>query len=103
MDVGVVSKEHAGLWAFSGVMLRGSGFCWDLRVIEGYDDYNLFNFAVPVGHYGDCFDRYLIRIDEMRESLNIMSQCLGYLSLYAQHGVSAFLLDDDKIVPPSRA
>lgn len=52
-------------------MLRGSGIVWDLRVVESYDAYNLFDFAVPVGEFGDCYDRYLIRIEEMRESLGI--------------------------------
>lgn len=101
--MGRVSKEHAGLWGFSGVMLRGSGYCWDLRVVDAYDDYDLYEFSVPVGHFGDCLDRYLIRIDEMRESLNIMSQCLGLLGLFARSGGSAFLCDDDKMVAPSRA
>lgn len=54
-------------------MLRGSGILWDLRIIESYENYNLFNFSIPLGNFGDCFDRYLIRIEEMRESLNIMS------------------------------
>lgn len=61
-------------------MLRGSGIFWDLRVVEGYDSYNLFDFSIPLGEIGDCFDRYLIRLEEMRESLNIMSQCLDFLT-----------------------
>jgi len=103
INVGLVSKEHAALWAFSGVMLRGSGFCWDLRVVDGYDNYNLFDFAIPVGHYGDCFDRYLIRLDEMRESLHIISQCLLFLKFHEFYNLGSFVVDDDKIVPPSRS
>jgi len=53
-------------------VLRGSGFSWDLRLIEAYDAYNFFDFSVPVGQFGDCYDRYMIRVEEMRESLNIM-------------------------------
>jgi NADH-quinone oxidoreductase subunit D len=94
---------HALLWGFSGVMLRGSGSCWDLRVVDGYDSYNLFKFSIPVGHYGDCFDRYLVRIDEMRESLSIITQCLFFLNSYINDGISEFIIDDDKIAPPSRA
>jgi NADH dehydrogenase (ubiquinone) Fe-S protein 2 len=81
VNVGVVTKAQALDWGFSGVMLRGSGVLWDLRVVENYDNYHLFNFSVPVGYFGDCFDRYLIRIEEMRESLNIIVQCLdGFFS-----------------------
>jgi len=79
INIGVVNKYEALDWGFSGVMLRGSGILWDLRIIEAYENYNLFNFSIPIGTYGDCFDRYLIRCEEMRESLNIMSQCLDYL------------------------
>jgi len=84
-------------------MLRGSGIFWDLRVIEAYENYNLFNFSVPLGKYGDCFDRYLIRLEEMRESLNIMSQCLDYLVHFTHIQDFTYLLDDNKIVPPTRS
>lgn len=77
VNIGVVSKIEALDWGFTGVMLRGSGVLWDLRIIENYDNYNLLNFSIPLGEYGDCYDRFLIRIEEMRESLNIMEQCLN--------------------------
>jgi len=80
MNVGFVSKQQALDWGFSGVMLRGSGVLWDLRLIESYESYNLIKFSVPVGSYGDCFDRYLIRLEEMRESLFIISQCIDFLT-----------------------
>lgn len=72
-------------------------------MVDGYDNYNLFDFAIPVGHYGDCFDRYLIRLEEMRESLQILSQCLVFLNLHEFYNLGSFLVDDDKIVPPSRS
>lgn len=68
-----------------------------------YDSYHLFDFAIPVGHCGDCFDRYLIRLDEMRESLHIMAQCLVFLNSQELYGRGSFLVDNDKIVPPSRS
>jgi NADH:ubiquinone oxidoreductase subunit D len=83
-------------------MLRGSGIMWDLRLVESYDDYNLFNFSIPVGTHGDCFDRYLIRLEEMRESLNIMSQCLDHLVYYNHSGNYDYIIDDNKLVPPTR-
>lgn len=82
IDVGIVSKQNALDWGFSGVMLRGSGFLWDLRIIDNYDSYNFFNFTIPTGVNGDCYDRYLIRVEEMRSSLKIMSQCLDILLKY---------------------
>lgn len=84
-------------------MLRGSGIVWDLRVVESYDAYNLFDFAVPVGEFGDCYDRYLIRIEEMRESLGIMNQCLNILHYLKSQDVHSYIVDDHKISPPSRA
>jgi len=62
-------------------MLRGSGVLWDLRLIENYDNYNFLNFSIPLGEYGDCFDRFLVRLEEMRESLNIMEFCLNFLNI----------------------
>lgn len=74
-----------------------------MRVVDGYDSYNLFKFSIPIGHYGDCFDRYLVRLDEMRESSYIILQCLFFLNIYSEGGVNSFIIDDDKIAPPSRA
>jgi len=81
VNIGVVNKDEALQGGFSGVMLRGSGVLWDLRIIENYEPYNLFNFCIPVGEFGDCFDRFLIRVEEMRESLNIIEQCLNYINI----------------------
>jgi NADH dehydrogenase (ubiquinone) Fe-S protein 2 len=75
VDVGVVSMAKAIDWGFSGVMLRGSGLPWDLRKMQNYEIYNQLNFFIPVGSNGDCFDRYLIRVEEMRQSLRILEQC----------------------------
>jgi NADH dehydrogenase (ubiquinone) Fe-S protein 2 len=76
VDIGVVSAKKAIDWGFSGVMLRGSGLPWDLRKSQPYEIYSELNFSVPVGNSGDCYDRYLIRIEEMRQSLNILNQTI---------------------------
>lgn len=103
IDVGLVTKSQANDWAFSGVMLRGSGVLWDLRIVSAYDDYNVFKFSIPVGSNGDCYDRYLIRLEEMRESLNIMSQCVSILDFFDLIDEKTYIVDDNKIAPPSRA
>ena len=77
VNVGVVSSSEALNWGFSGVMLRGSGISWDLRITFGYEIYSQLNFSIPVGSNGDCFDRYLVRINEIRESLSLIFQCLN--------------------------
>ena len=76
VDVGVVSASEALNLGFSGVLLRGSGISWDLRVSNPYDSYQDFSFNIPVGSQGDCYDRYLIRMEEMRESLKIVKECI---------------------------
>lgn len=76
VDVGVVSAKNAVDWGFSGVMLRGSGIPWDLRKSQPYEIYSEINFSVPVGSSGDCFDRYMIRVEEMRQSLTILHQTM---------------------------
>lgn len=96
VDVGRVTKDQALDWGFSGVMLRGSGVAWDLRKTEPYDVYDRMDFAIPVGTRGDCYDRYMIRIEEMRESLRIISQCLDSMP------TGPVRIDDRKISPPSR-
>ena len=96
VDVGTVSLKDALDWGFSGVMLRGSGIKWDLRKTQPYDKYNEFNFSIPVGINGDCYDRYLIRVLEMRESLKIIEQCLNSIE------VGMYKTADKKITPPSR-
>ena len=96
VDVGVVSKRDALEWGFSGVMLRGSGVLWDLRKFQPYDIYHLMEFEVPVGLNGDCYDRYLIRVEEMRQSVSIISQCLNKIP------DGLIKVDDNKISPPVR-
>jgi NADH dehydrogenase (ubiquinone) Fe-S protein 2 len=79
VDIGVVSAKKATDWGFSGVMLRGSGLSWDLRKHQSYEIYSELDFAIPVGSNGDCYDRYLIRLEEMRQSLNIISQAMNLI------------------------
>jgi NADH dehydrogenase (ubiquinone) Fe-S protein 2 len=97
VDIGVVNARDAFDWGFSGVMLRGSGIPWDLRKTQPYDIYDQIEFNVPVGTNGDCYDRYLIRIEEMRQSLKIIHFCINNLP------EGPVRLDDQKICPPSRA
>jgi NADH dehydrogenase (ubiquinone) Fe-S protein 2 len=97
VDIGVVTADEALDWGFSGVMLRGSGVAWDLRKTQPYDVYDQLPFDVPVGSRGDCYDRYLIRIEEMRQSLRLIMECINVLP----EGV--IKADDRKITPPSRA
>lgn len=96
IGIGVASKQDALDWAFSGVMLRGSGIDWDLRKEFPYDAYDQVEFDVPVGKNGDCFDRYLCRIEEMRQSLRIIDQCINKMP------PGPFRVDDFKVSPPSR-
>jgi NADH dehydrogenase I D subunit len=77
VNVGIVSKNEAEIWGFSGVMLRASGIAWDLRKSQPYEIYNNLDFKIPVGQYGDCYERYLIRVQEMRQSLSLIFQCLN--------------------------
>jgi NADH:ubiquinone oxidoreductase subunit D len=102
MNIGIVTKDEALNWGFSGVMVRASGLLWDLRVIDVYENYDLFDFSIPIGCAGDCFDRYLIRLDEMRESLNIISQCLNFLTFFTNLDDTAYIIDDYKVAPPTR-
>nr|AKT93953.1 NADH dehydrogenase subunit 7 [Vermamoeba vermiformis] len=98
VDIGVVGYQQALDWGFSGVMLRGSGVMWDLRVNETYETYNNLKFLIPTGKRGDCYDRYLIRVEEMKQSVNIILQCLELMPK------TGFIkVDDRKISPPSRA
>src|SRR5580692_8370664 len=84
-------------------MLRGSGNLWDLRIQEAYDGYNFFKFHVPIGIFGDSYDRYLIRLEEMRESLNIMSQALYFLKYYSDENFFNYSIEYNKLVPPVRS
>ena len=101
VDIGIVSLEDCFKWGFSGVMVRGSGAAWDLRKAQPYECYSEMDFDIPIGKNGDNYDRYLIRVQEMRESVKIMKQCVAMLNSPAGHGpVSS---SDGKIVPPKRA
>jgi len=97
VDIGTVNVKDAYDWGFSGVMLRGSGIKWDLRKTQPYEIYDSVNFSIPVGNNGDCYDRYLIRIFEMRESLKIIFQCINNIP----NGL--IKIDDRKITPPKRS
>lgn len=96
VHVGYVSHITALNMGFSGVMVRGSGIPWDLRKLNPYEIYDNLDFIIPTGINGDCFDRYLIRIEEMRQSLNIIFQCLNQITY------NEFKINDLKIVPPNR-
>ncbi len=79
IDIGIITSKKAIEWGFSGVMLRGSGIVWDLRYNQPYELYSELDFEIPVGNNGDCYDRYLIRVEEMIQSINIIHQCLNKL------------------------
>jgi NADH-quinone oxidoreductase subunit D len=100
VDIGVVSLEDAWAWGFSGVMVRGSGAAWDLRKSQPYEYYAEMDFDVPIGKNGDCFDRYLIRMEEMRQSAKIILQCVDLL--LGAEKVGPVASTDGKIVPPKR-
>lgn len=97
VDIGVVSKEDAVRWGFSGPMIRGSGIAWDLRKSQPYDVYDRMDFAVPVGTNGDCYDRFMVRVEEVRQSARIIQQCI------AQMPEGPIASTDRKVVPPKRA
>ncbi len=97
VDIGVVSKADALAWGFSGPMVRGSGIPWDLRKAQPYDAYEAMEFDVPIGKNGDCYDRYLVRMDEMRQSLRIMKQAIEKMP------GGPVKTDDRKVAPPPRA
>ncbi|HVK90273.1 MAG TPA: NADH-quinone oxidoreductase subunit D [Mycoplana sp.] len=100
VDIGVVKLEDAWAWGFSGVMVRGSGAAWDLRRAQPYECYSDMEFDIPIGKNGDCYDRYLIRMIEMRQSAKIMRQCVDRLLGDAKVGPVSSI--DGKIVPPKR-
>jgi NADH-quinone oxidoreductase subunit D len=98
VDIGVVKKDDAIAWGFSGVMVRGSGIPWDLRRTQPYACYNELEFDIPLGVNGDCYDRYLCRMAEMRQSVKIMAQCCERLAKTP----GLVLADDHKVSPPRR-
>jgi NADH-quinone oxidoreductase subunit D len=97
VDIGVVSRADAVKWGFSGPVLRGSGMAWDLRRSQPYDVYAEMDFDVPVGTNGDCYDRFMVRVEEVRQSANIIRQCIAQLP----DGPSS--TNDRKVFPPKRA
>jgi NADH-quinone oxidoreductase subunit D len=97
VDIGTVSKEDAQDWGFTGPMLRGSGVAWDLRKAQPYEVYEKMDFDIPVGKTGDCYARYLVRMEEMKQSIKIMKQCLREMP------EGDIKVNDYKISPPPRA
>ncbi len=99
VDIGIVTPEQAMNWGFTGPMLRGSGVEWDLRKKQTYAVYDQLDFDIPVGTNGDCYDRYLVRVEEMRQSARIIKQCVQWL----KNKPGPVIHNDHKVVPPSRA
>ncbi len=97
VNIGVSTKEQALNWGFTGPMLRATGIPWDLRKSQPYEVYDKLSFSIPVGKYGDCYDRYLVRMAEMRESIKIVIQCIELLPS------GPYRVDDHKISPPERS
>ena len=98
VGIGVVSPERAKALGFTGPMLRGSGVEWDLRRKQPYEVYDQLDFDIPVGTNGDCYDRYLVRVEEMRQSNRIVRQCVDWLRAHP----GPVIVDDHKVAPPSR-
>lgn len=98
VGIGVVTPERALQLGFSGPMLRGSGFAWDLRKKQPYETYDQLDFDIPVGVNGDCYDRYLVRVEEMRQANWIIRQCVNWLKEHP----GPVMIDDRKVAPPSR-
>jgi NADH-quinone oxidoreductase subunit D len=100
VDIAPVSLDDAWKWGMSGVMVRGSGAAWDLRKNQPYECYADLEFDIPVGKNGDCYDRYLVRMEEMRQSVRIMRQCCA--KLLGKEGQGPVSSKDGKIVAPKR-
>ncbi len=98
VDIGIVSPEKARQYGFTGPMLRSSGIDWDLRKHQPYAVYNDLDFKIPLGKNGDCYDRYIVRIEEMRQSIDIIKQCVDWL----RANPGPIKIDDKKISPPKR-
>ena len=98
VGIGVVSPEQALAWGFTGPMLRGSGVAWDLRKKQPYEVYDRMDFDIPIGKNGDCYDRYLCRMEEMRQSNRIIKQCIDWL----RRNPGPVITDNHKVAPPSR-
>ena len=101
VGIGVIALDECWARGFSGVMVRGSGAAWDLRKAQPYECYAEMDFDIPIGKNGDCYDRYCIRMEEMRQSVRIMKQCIE--KLRAADGQGPVAVEDNKIFPPRRA
>ncbi len=101
VDIGVISLDDCFAYGFSGVLVRGSGAAWDLRKSQPYECYSEFDFDIPIGKNGDCYDRYLLRMQEMRESAKIMRQACA--KLMSDAGRGPVMSSNKKVVPPKRA
>jgi NADH-quinone oxidoreductase subunit D len=97
VDIGVVTSEQAIAWGFSGPMLRASNVAWDLRKSQPYEIYEHLEFKIPVGKHGDCYDRYLVRMEEMRQSVSLINQCI------IQMPDGEVMIDNPTIAPPKRS
>ena len=100
VDIGVVSLKQAWEWGFSGVMVRGSGAAWDLRKSQPYECYAEMDFDIPIGKNGDCYDRYCIRMEEMRQSVRIMKQCIAKLRAPDGQGAGRRRRQQDRAAAP---
>jgi NADH-quinone oxidoreductase subunit D len=98
VGIGVVTPEQARAMGFTGPMLRGSGILWDLRKTQPYEVYDLMDFDIPIGTNGDCYDRYLVRVEEMRQSNRIIKQCIEWL----RNNRGPVMVDNHKVAPPTR-
>ena len=98
VDIAIVTPERAKALGFTGPMIRGSGIPWDLRKKQPYEVYDRMDFDIPIGTNGDCYDRYLVRIQEMRESNRIIKQCIDWLRV----NDGPIMLDNNKVAPPKR-
>jgi NADH-quinone oxidoreductase subunit D len=98
VDIGIVSPERALQLGFTGPMLRGSGIAWDLRKKQPYEVYNKLKFSIPIGKHGDCYDRYLVRMEELKQSNMIIKQCISWL----KENPGKVIVDNYKVAPPSR-
>lgn len=99
VDIGVITAKEAISWGFTGPCLRGSGISWDLRKAQPYEIYGELEFDVPIGRNGDCYDRWMVRMEEMRQSLKLVEQCLNRLQHCEGEAVATL---DRKVAPPSR-
>lgn len=97
VGVGVITKNDAEIWGFSGPLLRSTGLAWDLRKVQPYEVYSELDFQIPISFFGDCYDRYLIRVNEMRQSLAIISQCINLIPS------GPIKTNDRKVVLPKRS